>query len=67
VAGRFSIIEVNTPPGRGPELHLHLEQNEVFFVLRGRIGVLCGSERTILNVGDTLMAPRNVPLAYVAL
>jgi mannose-6-phosphate isomerase-like protein (cupin superfamily) len=65
--GRLSVIEVNTPSGRGPELHMHLDQNETFFVLRGRIGVMCGTERTVLEVGDTLMAPKQIPHAYVAL
>jgi mannose-6-phosphate isomerase-like protein (cupin superfamily) len=67
VQGRYSVIEVNTPPGRGPELHLHRSQNEIFFVLRGRIGLVCGTERMVLQTGDTFMAPKNVPHAYVAL
>ncbi len=67
VDGRFATILVNTPPGRGPDLHVHLHQNELFYVVAGRIGVQCGSEKVILNVGDTFMAPMKVPHAYVTL
>ncbi len=61
------MIEAHTPPGLGPELHIHPRQNELFIVLKGSIGVQCGSDRTILKAGDFFMAPANVPHAFVAL
>jgi quercetin dioxygenase-like cupin family protein len=67
VGHRYAIIEAHTPPGLGPELHTHLHQNELFFVLKGSIGVQCGSERTVLRTGDAFMAPANTPHAFVAL
>jgi quercetin dioxygenase-like cupin family protein len=67
VGERFSVIEVNTPPGRGPELHVRLHQNEIFYIVAGKIGLQCGSERKVLGVGDTFMAPMHVPHAYVTL
>jgi mannose-6-phosphate isomerase-like protein (cupin superfamily) len=67
VDGRFATILVNTPPGRGPELHVHLHQNELFYVVAGRIGLQCGAEKMVLNTGDTFMAPMKVPHAYVTL
>ena len=42
-------------------------QNELFFVLKGSIGVQCGEDRTILKAGDAYMAPADVPHAFVAL
>ena len=67
VHGRFSAIQINTPPGLGPELHVHHNQNELFYMLSGRIGLHCGTERHVLSTGDTFMAPRGVPHAYVTL
>lgn len=64
---RYSVIEAHTPPERGPLLHIHPSQNELFFVLHGSIGVQCGSERTILNAGDAFMAPATIPHAFVTL
>jgi quercetin 2,3-dioxygenase len=67
VGGRFAAILVNTPPARGPELHIHLHQNELFYVVAGRIGLQCGAQKVILNSGDSFMAPMQVPHAYVTL
>jgi quercetin dioxygenase-like cupin family protein len=67
VGGTYVALEVHTPPDRGPELHLHIDQNELFYVLKGSIGLQCGSERTILRAGDSFMAPANIPHAYVTL
>ena len=67
VGKAYAAIEVHPPPGVGPELHIHPAQNEFFFVLNGSIGVQCGSDRTVLNVGDALMAPANVPHTFVTL
>jgi mannose-6-phosphate isomerase-like protein (cupin superfamily) len=66
-AGRLATILVNTPPGRGPELHVHLYQNEMFYVVSGRIGLQCGTEKVVLDRGDTFLAPMKVPHAYVTL
>jgi quercetin dioxygenase-like cupin family protein len=67
VGTTFAAVEVHTPPGLGPELHIHPTQNEWIFVLKGSIGFQCGSARTILRAGDSFMAPLNVPHAYVTL
>jgi quercetin dioxygenase-like cupin family protein len=63
----YAAIEVHTPPDRGPELHIHFNQNELFYILKGSIGLQCGSDRTILRAGDSFMAPANIPHAYVTL
>ena len=64
---RYSVIETHTPPNRGPLLHIHPSQNELFFVFYGSIGVQCGSERTILNAGETFMVPAKMQHAFVSL
>ncbi len=63
----YAAVEVHTPPGFGPEMHIHIGQNELFFMLRGSVGLQCGSDRTILKAGDAFMAPADVPHAYVTL
>ncbi len=67
VGKTYAAIEIHPPPGLGPELHVHLAQNELFFILKGSIGVQCGSERTVLNAGDALMAPANIPHSFIVL
>ena len=58
---------METPPGRGPEMHVHLAQNEFFFLLQGSIGIQCGTDKFVLKTGDSFMAPLGVPHAYVTL
>ena len=67
VGGRLSVLEVKTPPGQGPPMHIHLEQNEWMYLLEGSFGLQCGSEMKVLNTGDSFMAPRGIPHAYVVL
>jgi quercetin dioxygenase-like cupin family protein len=67
VGKTYAAIEIHPPPGAGPELHVHLAQNELFFMLKGSIGVQCGSQRTVLHAGDAFMAPANIPHAFVTL
>ena len=61
VGNAYVAIEINPPPGVGPELNVHPAQNELFFMLKGSIGVQCGSDHTVFNVGDAFMAPANIP------
>lgn len=67
VQGRFAFVVIDTPPGRGPELHVHLAQNELFFVLRGSVGLKCGEQSVVLKMGDSFLAPLGIAHAFVAL
>jgi quercetin dioxygenase-like cupin family protein len=48
----------------GPPRHLHLHQDEWFYVLEGEFIAEVGQERITLRPGDSLLGPRNVPHAY---
>ena len=67
VGGIMSVIEVKTPPGQGPPMHIHLEQNEWMYLLEGSFGLQCGTEKTVLQTGDSVMAPKGIPHSYVVL
>jgi len=45
----------------GPPKHLHYEQDEWFYAVEGEFLVEVGQERVIMQPGDSLLAPRNVP------
>lgn len=65
--GELLVIE-NTNRGKGgPARHLHVEQDELFYVLEGRYVIVVGEERFELQPGDSIFAPRQVPhvWAYV--
>jgi mannose-6-phosphate isomerase-like protein (cupin superfamily) len=50
-------------PG-GPPLHLHLSQEEWFYVLEGEIAFQVGEQRVHLHAGESLLAPRRVPHTF---
>lgn len=60
-AGAMLVVEnVFHGPG-GPPRHLHLEQEEFFYVVAGEFLFEVGSEQFSLRAGDSLLAPRKVP------
>jgi len=64
--GNFFMIEhSNLKPG-GPPLHLHLEQEEWFYVMEGQVRFQIGEKQLQLKTGDSVLAPRMVPHAFTA-
>jgi len=41
--------------------HTHTREDEVYFVLAGELEVTVGDEMFVLQPGDTLLAPRDIP------
>ena len=50
--------------GRGTPLHIHPNQDEVFYVLEGEYRFLVGEDKFSLTEGDSIFMPRNVPHAW---
>ena len=55
------IIENTFHAQGGPARHLHYDQDEWFYVLESEFMIEIGDERTILQPGDSLLAPRKIP------
>lgn len=66
--GDIAVFEQNgfTPKG-GPPLHLHLYQDEYFYIINGEYLFQVGDEKYIMKAGDTIFLPRNIPHAFVQL
>jgi mannose-6-phosphate isomerase-like protein (cupin superfamily) len=45
----------------GPPLHMHLEQDEWFYVVEGEFLVEIGGIRHVLTAGDSVLGPRQIP------
>ena len=61
----FVMEHSNLKPG-GPPLHLHLRQEEWFYVMEGEVLFQVGEKRVQLKAGDSVLAPRKVPHAFTA-
>jgi mannose-6-phosphate isomerase-like protein (cupin superfamily) len=48
----------------GPALHLHHEQDEWFYVIKGEFIVKVGEDMFTLKAGDSAFAPRTIPHTF---
>ena len=65
--GAISLYEYEGNEKTGPALHVHLEQDEWFFVLSGDYLFQVGDERHTLQAGDSIFLPRKVAHTWLQL
>jgi quercetin dioxygenase-like cupin family protein len=63
----FVIENANLRAGDGPPLHLHFNQEELFYVLDGKIVLQVGEQRIELGSGESILAPRGIPHTWSAM
>jgi len=63
--GLFILEHTHLVPG-GPPLHLHLNQEEWFYVEEGEVAFQVGEQRLQLRAGESILAPRRVPHTFSA-
>ena len=61
--GLFIIEHRHLLPG-GPSLHYHLNQEEWFYVMEGEVAFQVGEQRLHLHAGESVLAPRRIPLTF---
>ncbi|MGH9469559.1 MAG: cupin domain-containing protein, partial [Terriglobia bacterium] len=62
--GLFVVEHPHMRPGGGPPLHLHLSQEEWFYVMEGEVAFQVGGQRLHLYAGESVLAPRRVPHTF---
>lgn len=63
--GELCFFEGDSDRKGGPPLHIHHEQDEIFYVIQGKFRFQVGDEKYEVSAGDCLFAPRKVPHAFV--
>ena len=61
----FILEHTHLTPG-GPPLHLHLQQEEWFYVMAGEVAFQLGDQRVTLKAGESVLAPRRIPHTFSA-
>ena len=64
--GLFIVENANLAPGGGPPLHLHLNQDEWFFVTQGKVAIQIGEQRLQLGAGESVLARRRIQHTWSA-
>jgi quercetin dioxygenase-like cupin family protein len=62
--GEYAVVEETVPPGGGTPLHIHRQEDEIFYVLEGEFEIQCGGRTFRAGKGTHGVAPRNVPHAH---
>lgn len=63
--GRLSIVEHPIKPkSLAAPMHTHSREDEISFVIEGRIGVRIGEQVVVAGPGTTVFKPRGVPHAF---
>src|SRR5690349_18163752 len=62
--GRVSAAEFLMPPGFGPPLHIHHQEDEILQILDGSVRVVCGDTDDVLAAGGFAYLPRDVPHTF---
>jgi mannose-6-phosphate isomerase-like protein (cupin superfamily) len=62
--GAYSLVEVTSPGGSMPPLHVHHDDDETFFVQEGELRLFHSGTEVTLTAGQSALAPRGVPHTY---
>ena len=63
---KFVIEHANLAPNGGPGFHMHLSQEEYFYVLEGEVAFQVGDKQIHLKPGESILGPRLVPHCFAA-
>lgn len=62
--GDIYVFETTRVKEGGPSFHLHYEQDEFWYIIKGDFLFKVGDEMFTAKAGDTVYGPRNVPHAF---
>ena len=62
--GTLGLVHQDVPAGDMPQLHVHRNEDEGFYVLRGEMTLHLPGQSVTLRSGDFFLAPRDVPHTY---
>jgi len=65
--GDLTVFEYTGNEKGGPPLHVHPNQDEIFFITEGAYLFQVGEDKHKLKAGDTIFLPRTVPHAFAQL
>lgn len=63
-SGEYSVTEEITPPGVGSPLHLHRNEDEIFYFVEGEFQLHVGDQSFTAKPGTVAVVPKNTPHAF---
>jgi quercetin dioxygenase-like cupin family protein len=62
--GAYALVEHVVPAGAASPLHVHHAEDETFYVIEGRLTILCGDARIAAGPGTWAFGPRGIPHGF---
>ena len=59
--GKFTVILQDNPPNTQIPMHVHKNEDELYRVIEGEVEFTVDGKTTLLNGGDSIFLPRNIP------
>lgn len=63
----FNLLEYRSQPGHEPPPHIHIDQDELLYILEGEIVAYCQDEKVYVRAGESIFLPRNEAHAWYVL
>jgi quercetin dioxygenase-like cupin family protein len=63
--GAFDLVESQMMKGTEPPPHIHEREDELFYILEGKIKVFADGQVFSVGVGESVFLPKRVPHAYL--
>jgi quercetin dioxygenase-like cupin family protein len=63
--GAFDLVESQMRKGTEPPPHIHDREDELFYILEGKINVFAGGQVFSVSAGESVFLPKRVPHAYL--
>ena len=58
-AGQYSVVISTTPPQGGPPLHVHSHEDEMFYVIEGKLKMALDQNKTLnISAGEFVIIPK---------
>lgn len=62
--GAFGLFIDEVPPGAGPPLHIHHNEDETFYILEGELGMQVNGQKFTASPGTAVFLPRGMPHTF---
>jgi len=62
--GQLSVMESICPPGLSVHEHVHVGEDEMFYVLAGELSGWCGPDSWVAGAGSFVFVPRDCPHGF---
>ena len=63
--GTYTLLRYTLDTGYGPPQHVHHAEDELFYLLSGRMLAECGGKRITVEAGSCALLPRGLPHAFL--